>query len=85
MSLFNRRLQIEIESYINPQPAIRNPQSAIRNPQSAIRNPQSAIRNPTHLSNILSNFQSPALRPHILTQKIVLSAGSPALIIDLPM
>ena len=55
MSLFNRRLQIEIESYINPQ--------------SAIRNPQSAIRNPTHLSNILSNFQSPELRPHILPKK----------------
>jgi hypothetical protein len=71
MSLFNRRLQIEIESYINPQ-------SAIRNPQSAIRNPQSAIRNPTHLSNILSNFQSPAHRPYILPQKIVLSARSPA-------
>jgi hypothetical protein len=25
MSLFNRRLEIEIESYINPQSAIRNP------------------------------------------------------------
>ena len=67
MSLFNRRLQIEIETYIS------------------IRNPQSAIRNPTHLSNILSNFQSPELRPHILPQKITLSARSPALIIDLPM
>jgi hypothetical protein len=29
MSLFNRGLQIEIESFINPQSAIRNPQSNI--------------------------------------------------------
>jgi len=32
MSLSNRGREIEIESFINPQSAIRNPQSAIRNP-----------------------------------------------------
>ncbi|HZF38605.1 MAG TPA: hypothetical protein VE715_07265, partial [Blastocatellia bacterium] len=29
MSQFNRGLEIKIESFINPQSAIRNPQSAI--------------------------------------------------------
>src|SRR5262245_54147699 len=37
MNLFNRRRDIETESCINPQSAIRNPQSAIRNPQSLLR------------------------------------------------
>jgi len=80
MSLFNRGLEIEIKSFINPQSAIRNPQSAIRNPQSAI---PPLSRSPS--SNILSNFQSPTLTPHSLLKKIALSAGPPLLIIDLAM
>jgi hypothetical protein len=37
---------------------------------------------PSHLSNILSNFQSPTLTPHTLPKKSPLSADFPVLIID---
>jgi hypothetical protein len=49
-----------------------NRQSATGNRQSATGNPQSHS-----LSNILSNFQAPEIKPHIETKKLLSQGISP--------